>query len=40
MRGLHTLALALWEDGRSGARDEAIEIAKKCYVYAQTTILA
>lgn len=31
MRGLHTLALALWEDGRSGARDEAIEIAQKMF---------
>ncbi|MBA84929.1 MAG: hypothetical protein CML60_05835 [Rhodobacteraceae bacterium] len=29
MRGLHTLALALWENGRSRARDEAIEIAQK-----------
>lgn len=29
MRGLHTLSLALWEDSRSGARDEAIEVAMR-----------
>ncbi len=29
MRALHTLALALWDDDRSGAKDEAIEIAQK-----------
>ncbi|GIT93139.1 hypothetical protein JANAI62_35770 [Jannaschia pagri] len=27
MRGLHTLALSLWEDSRKGAKEEAIEIA-------------
>lgn len=29
MRGLHTLALALWDDEREGAKDEAIEVAQK-----------
>ena len=29
MRGLHTLSLALWEDPRPGASDEAIDVAQK-----------